>query len=149
MTELAFFVPDGENGPYFIPEYLKYDGTYTDDSWPASALLMTDAETATYWKQSPPDGKVLGVDENRPAWVDTPPLTPEQLIQIADNDKSAYITYANAIINDNQWSSRLILGRLSDNDKVRFNAWLDYIDEVQNIDTSKAPIKKWPTQPGT
>jgi hypothetical protein len=59
----------------FIPAAWKTDGTYSSESWPADAVLLTEEEQATYWKQSPPEGKRLGSKSGRPTWVDLPPLT--------------------------------------------------------------------------
>lgn len=56
----------------FIPEAWKLDGTYTEAAWPLDAVLLSEEEQSTYWKQSPPDGKHLGSDNGRPAWVDLP-----------------------------------------------------------------------------
>jgi hypothetical protein len=83
MSELAYFVPDGSNGPYFIPEYLRSDGTYNDDTWPSSAVLMTEEETKTYWKNAAPLGKTLGEKNGRPAWIDIPPLPNSELLKSA------------------------------------------------------------------
>lgn len=55
----------------FIPATWKDDGTYTDQTWPVDAVLLTDEEAATFWKVSPPEGKQLGATaDGRPAWID-------------------------------------------------------------------------------
>lgn len=59
----------------FIPAAWKTDGTYSSESWPADAVLLTEEEQTIYWKQSPPEGKQLGSENGRPTWVDLPPLT--------------------------------------------------------------------------
>lgn len=56
----------------FIPAAWKNDGTYTDASWPLEAVLISEEEQSIYWKQSPPEGKQLGSENGRPAWVDSP-----------------------------------------------------------------------------
>lgn len=63
---MVYFVPDTLA---FIPAAWKDDGTYTADSWPAGAVLLSDDEREAFWKQSPPPGQVLGVHKGRPAWV--------------------------------------------------------------------------------
>ena len=61
---------------YFSPTLLgfylgKLKPKYTKaKSWPADAVLMTEAEVTTYWNQSPPEGKQFGVIDGRPSWVD-------------------------------------------------------------------------------
>ena len=54
----------------FIPEHWKSDGTYSKETWPADAVLLTAEEQSRFWKQSPPDGKTLGSLAGRPAWVE-------------------------------------------------------------------------------
>lgn len=64
----------------FIPAAWKDDGTYTEETWPADAVLLTDDEVARFWRQPVPAGKKLGSSEGRPVWVDIPqvPLSSEQ-----------------------------------------------------------------------
>ncbi|MFG1163879.1 MULTISPECIES: tail fiber assembly protein, partial [Enterobacteriaceae] len=39
------------------------------------------------------------------------------------------------------------MGRLKDAEKVQYNAWLDYLDALEMVDTSGAPDIEWPTPP--
>lgn len=95
-----------------------------------------------------PKGKVLGSgSDSGPAWVDAAPLTQNELIAQAEDEKQLRIDEANAYINNQQWPSKLALGRLSDIDKAKFNVWLDYIDAAQAVDTSTAPDITWPVLP--
>ncbi|EHL80929.1 hypothetical protein [Citrobacter portucalensis] len=59
----------------FISEKYKTDGTYTNKSWPADAVLCTDDEVRLYRGMTPPEGKQLGSELGRPVWIDiaTPP----------------------------------------------------------------------------
>lgn len=45
------------------------------------------------------------------------------------------------------WQTKLLLGRLSDSDKVKLNSWLDYIDSLNEIDMETAPEVSWPDIP--
>lgn len=45
------------------------------------------------------------------------------------------------------WQTKLLLGRLSDSDKVKLNSWLDYIDTLNDVDITKAPDINWPDAP--
>lgn len=56
----------------FIPELFKEDGTYTDDTWPSDAVLLTEDEISKYFKVTPPVGKKLGEKKGRPVWEDLP-----------------------------------------------------------------------------
>ncbi|EPT4025516.1 tail fiber assembly protein [Enterobacter roggenkampii] len=145
MIELAYFVPDGVDGPYFIPAYLKDDGTYTDDTWPASAVLMTEEETSTYWKQTPPVGKLLGVEDDHPAWVNLPAPTPEQLTALADQQKAALRQTADAEI---AWRQDAVDAGIATADEAAALAgWKKYRVLLMRVDTSKAPAIEWPTPP--
>lgn len=68
-------------------------------------------------------------------------------VQEAEEQRQAMIAEANAYINSQNWPSKLALGRLKDEDKAKFNAWLDYIDAVTAVSISAAPDISWPEQP--
>jgi len=42
---------------------------------------------------------------------------------------------------------KLMLGRLSDSEKVKLNSWLDYIDALNDLDIAKVPDITWPDAP--
>jgi len=107
MSEKWWFLTDTFN---FIPDAWKYDGTYTDETWPASAIEITDEEVALYRGTAAPEGKRIGALNGRPAWVDLPPPTPEQVLaaqslllqqrtQLAAAQKTA-LTNRISVIND-------------------------------------------------
>lgn len=64
----------------FIPASWKTDGTYTDETWPSDAVLLTDDEQDIYWLNNPPEGKQLGSLDGRPVWVDIPSPPNEVLL---------------------------------------------------------------------
>lgn len=71
---------------------------------------------------------------------------PAELIASADAEKQNRLSYAtNKIV---VWQTKLLMGRtLTDSESAELNAWMDYIDAVQAIDTSTAPDIEWPEQP--
>ncbi|EJG9558350.1 tail fiber assembly protein [Escherichia coli] len=140
----AYFIP---SVPTFIPESWKTDGTYTAENWPSDAVLLTEKETAAYWMIDPPEGKRLGVLKGKPAWVDIPPLTPEELIRAAECEKQQFIKAANDFINNQQWPGKAVIGRLKGDELVQYNLWLDYLDALNAVDTSTAPDIDWPLKP--
>lgn len=96
----------------------------------------------------PEDGKIIGTDKNGyPVWVDKPAPTHEDEVTTTEAQKIHLIAVANAYINDNLWPSKLALGRLTDDEKSLFNAWLDYLDALKAVDTSSAPDINWPVVP--
>lgn len=64
---------------------------------------------------------------------------------IADQEKQYRMNVASDTISI--WQTKLLLGRLSDGDKVKLNSWLDYIDALNDLDITKAPDIKWPNIP--
>ena len=73
-------------------------------------------------------------------------LDPSELIANADAEKQNRLSYAtNKIV---VWQTKLLMGRtLTDSESAKLNAWMDYIDAVQAIDTSTAPDIEWPVSP--
>lgn len=63
--------------------------------------------------------------------------------------KNALIGDANTVINENNWVTKLSLGRLKEVDKIKLNEWLDYIDLLEGKDLSEAPDINWPIAPET
>lgn len=129
----------------FIPEAWKDDGTYNDATWPSDSVLVTEEETAKYWKQTPPDGQVLGAVDGRPAWVDQPALTTDQLIAIATQNKTALVNNATAEI---EWRQDAVdLDIATDDETAKLTEWKKYRVLLKRIDTSTAPDIAWPTAP--
>lgn len=144
MTTQAYFVPSQIT---FIPQEWAHDGTYPAEKWPNDAVLLTEEETAEYWLVVPPDSKKLGVINNRPAWVDIPPPTQEELIAIAELEKQRRIKAANDYMNSKQWPGKAAIGRLKGDELVQYNQWLDYLDALEVVNTSTVPDIEWPTKP--
>ncbi|MGR6061138.1 tail fiber assembly protein [Escherichia coli] len=117
------------------------------NAWPADAVEVSDEIAATFMTVTPPTGKMLGAVEGQPVWTDIPPLTQEQLIVAADVEKQTRIDAANAYMNGKQWPGKAAMGRLTDAEKTQYNAWLDYLDALELVDTSGAPDIEWPTPP--
>lgn len=74
-----------------------------------------------------------------------PPVTKEQLIAEAEARKQALITEVNT--ETQMLQTKLALGRIKDDEKARLNAWLDYLDELEAVDTTTAPDIDWPQKP--
>lgn len=142
----AYFIP---SVPTFIPEAWKSDGTYTKENWPSDAVLLTEEETSEYWMVTPPDGKKLGVIDGKPAWIDIPPPTHEELIQTAEREKQRRIKAANDYINNKQWPGKAAIGRLKGEELAQYNLWLDYLDALEVVDISRAPDIDWPKPPAS
>nr|WP_245166532.1 tail fiber assembly protein [Candidatus Erwinia dacicola] len=60
----------------------------------------------------------------------------------ATNKQNQLITEARQVIAE--WQTALMLGSLSDDNKVKLQAWLDYIEALKKVDLSKP---EWPEKP--
>ena len=63
----------------------------------------------------------------------------------AQQKKDELIAYANEVTR--AWQTQLMLGMITDDDKARLTAWMEYIQRVQAIDVSAAPNINWPDKP--
>ena len=76
-----------------------------------------------------------------------PPLTPEQHIAQAEEERQRRIDAANDFMNNKQCPGKAAIGRLKGEELARYNQWLDYLDALYAVDTSAAPDIEWPTPP--
>ncbi|HHH1633154.1 TPA: tail fiber assembly protein [Yersinia enterocolitica] len=128
----------------FYSEHLITDGSY-DDSLPSDIVELTTAETETYKGVNPPLGKMLGVINGRPAWVDLPPPTHEELIASANAKKNQLKAAADSEIS---WRQDAVEGGYAeDNEITELAVWKKYRVLLMRVDTSKAPNITWPVSP--
>lgn len=93
-----------------------------------------------------PEGKALGADSSgMPSWVDAPPPTHEEEVEAAEQQRQQLLLRADGVTAD--WRVELMLGDISEEDKERLSAWMDYKKQVKAVDTSTAPDITWPTPP--
>lgn len=139
-----FYYSKKTNAFYFADSIDNYKSSGT---WPDDAIEIDD-DTAKKYMQAPPSGKIrVGGNDGKPTWKDVPPPTPEELISAANADKQSRIDQANAYMNGKQWPGKAAVGRLKGDELAQYNLWLDYLDELEVVDTSKAPDITWPTPP--
>lgn len=82
-----------------------------------------------------------------PCWEPLPPLSKEEMQENAEIERQKRIFEANDYMNNKQWPGKAAMGRLKDSEKEQYNAWLDYLDELEVVDTSSAPDITWPEPP--
>lgn len=130
----------------FIPERWKCDGTYTDETWPKDAVLLTQNESDSYWKVSAPHGKQLGLNhEGRPCWVDVPP--PSQAEQVAQADAVKAVLKREAEDEIKPLERAKSLGISTDEELSKLTEWERYSVFLMRVDTSIAPNIEWPQKP--
>lgn len=127
----------------FFPYALQLDYE-ASLSWPDGGVDVDDEVFVAF--QTPPAGKVrvVGID-GHPAWADIPPPTHDELVAQAEATRSSLLDEANGVIAD--WRTELALGIISDGDKVKLIAWMEYIKALKAVDTSTVPNISWPAPP--
>lgn len=92
---------------------------------------------------NPPEGFYGVFDESGPRLEKIPEPDYKAL---AENDKQTLVDQATQAIT--VWQTKLLMGRkLSDKESASLNAWMDYIDVLNDTDLSDAPDVQWPARP--
>lgn len=127
----------------FYPVAMKED-YQNAGTWPPDEMAVSDAEFQKYSGYAP-TGKVLSADEKGlPVWVDKAAPSKEQLI--ADAESLRQQKSSSALQSISLLQLKLQVGRkLTDAESAQVNSVLDYVDELQEIDTTKAPNIVWPS----
>ncbi|WP_130100506.1 tail fiber assembly protein [Siccibacter turicensis] len=129
---------------YIFSEKARY---LANDAWPSDGVSVSEAVFSEF-TQAIPEGKQRGSNnKGYPEWIDIPPPTHEELVEMDELKRQRLKGNAHSIISENQWPSRLALGRINDQEKKQFSAWIDYIDALDVVDISAAPDTKWPEVP--
>ena len=125
----------------FYAEYMLFDGSYGDvDN--SEFIEPTADELTQYHKTTAPAGKQLGPIDGRPAWVDLPPLSYEQLVSQAEQQKNQLRKAADSEI---EWRKYAVdKGIATGEESAAFDEWNLYRVLLMRVDTAK-PV--WPTQP--
>lgn len=114
--------------------------------WPVDGVDVA-YEVYLEFIANPPEGKTRGVVDVMPAWIDKPAPSHEQLASRAAAKKKQLIIEANEYIGIKQWAGKAVLGRLSDDEKAQYNAWIDYLNELEAVEPEDALDIEWPTPP--
>ncbi|EDX5494401.1 tail fiber assembly protein [Salmonella enterica subsp. arizonae] len=85
---------------------------------------------------------LIPISEAEATEISNPPPTHDELVSRANAKKNVLLDEANAITTD--WCTELALGIISDVDKAKLIAWIEYIKAVKAVDTTTAPNIIWP-----
>ncbi|MBB6984730.1 tail fiber assembly protein [Escherichia coli] len=122
-------------------------GSYINAGVDLSDAVEIDDSIVNIYRAQPPAGKMLGVVDGKPGWIDVPPPTPEEMAAAAENERLRRIDDANDFMDSRQWPGKAAIGRLKDADLAQYNLWLDYLDALYAVDASAAPDINWPIAP--
>lgn len=94
---------------------------------------------------NPPEGYYAVFDEDGPRVEKMPPTDFKAL---AEMEREALLS--EAIQATTVSRTKLMMGRkITDAETASLNAWMDYIDLLNDTDLSDAPDVQWPTKPAT
>ena len=77
--------------------------------------------------------------------ITNPPPTKDQLIEQAEAQKQYLI--AEVHTETEMLRAKLALKRIKPDEEALLNAWLDYLDLLEDVDTSTEPDIDWPQKP--
>ena len=129
----------------FYPDELlcayELSGNLPDD------LISVSDEVFREFTATPVNGKVRSAgDHGMPTWEDIPPPSHEEHVALAELQKQTRLE--NAMQSISIIHLKLQAGRkLNELEKMRLNAVLDYINEIEEIDIETSPGINWPTKP--
>ena len=140
MNKYLFSATMNQFYPVSLINSYKASGTLPDD-----AIEIEDS-ISNEFLDVPPQGKRRGVVDGLPAWVNIPPPSHEELVQIAENNRQRLLAHADAVMLD--WRTELMLGEISDANKARLSAWMAYKNKVKAVDVTTALGRvNWPVPP--
>lgn len=127
----------------FYPVVMKQ--AYIDaGTWPEDGKEVSN-DVFEEFAQNPPEGKIRGDVDGMPGWVDIPPPSEEEKIASNALELEARMREATQAITI--WQTKLLMGRkLTDKETASLNLWMDYIDALAQVDTSKY-YPDWPEKP--
>lgn len=113
-------------------------------SWPDDASDVSD-DIFNEYSSKPPSGKVRGVKEGAPVWIDAPLPTPEELATTAASKKAALKASADTEI---AWRQDAVDADMAtDEETAELAEWKKYRVLLMRVDISKAPDINWPEIP--
>lgn len=129
--------------------FIAADSALLQDDNYQDAVKVSDSIFTAYFQYEKEGQRRAGGADGLPCWLDIPAPTQEQLNSVALNKKEQILAEVNHYINNQQWSSKLALGRLNNEEVAAFSRWLDYLDAVAAVDITTAPEINWPEPPAT
>ena len=111
---------------------------------PDDAVELDEETYNTLMDGNHEEGMEIDFSSFPPTLVKAVPTT-DQLIGIAEQQKAQKLSDAQSKIS--LWQTELQLGIISDEDKANLIDWINYIKQLQVMDTSLAPNVDWPVEP--
>ncbi|QOV70438.1 tail fiber assembly protein [Citrobacter sp. BDA59-3] len=132
---MAYFYSAKTNG--FYPDDLKSDYEKSETGWPTDAIEVSD-DLYNEMFAGQTAGKVISPG------TDGLPILTEPVI---DYELKKQSLLQGVTTKTQAWQTQLMLGIITDSDKTLLRTWMEYYQQVQAVDISKAPDITWPEQP--
>ncbi|HDQ3846554.1 tail fiber assembly protein [Escherichia coli] len=113
-----------------------------NDNMPADIVEISTDLYNTLMAGQQNGGKVIESDDDGYPILVSPQV---DYISQAENRRTQLLATADNVTAD--WRIELMLGDISDDDKAKLSAWMEYKKAVKAVDTSTAPDVNWPAQP--
>ncbi|WP_437614459.1 tail fiber assembly protein [Erwinia sp. V71] len=113
-------------------------------SWPDDGVEVED-ELFSEFIGNPPTGKIRGVIDGMPAWIDTPELTAEEKVYAAELMRASLRATADAEIKPLQYAADL--DDATEEEAALLKKWKQYVVALNRLDLSTAPDIEWPEKP--
>ncbi|EEX3086517.1 tail fiber assembly protein, partial [Escherichia coli] len=95
MNKVKSVYSPSENAIYNAALYESY---IKEGTWPQDGIEISDEDAVRFNGGNKPTGKMLRMVSGALAWVDEPPLSPEQKISDAENMKATFRAKADSEI---------------------------------------------------
>ncbi|ORM66137.1 tail fiber assembly protein [Pantoea rwandensis] len=139
---MKYTLKDGFRGFYFMDTESSEASTLEQTGLSISDFVEITDENYQAWC-NPPEGHYAVFDESGPRVEKNPEPDYKEM---ASYERQSLLSSATQAIT--VWQTKLLMGRkLSDAETESLNAWLDYIDVLNDTDISDAPDVQWPTKP--
>ncbi|WP_313048237.1 tail fiber assembly protein [Atlantibacter subterraneus] len=113
-------------------------------TWPVNGIQVGD-DIFNEFTGPAPAGKIRGVLNEMPAWVDLPPPAPRQLTDQAEQNRLALKNEADIEI---AWRQDAVdAGIATEEETAALSEWKTYRVLLMRVDVSKAPDIVWPMPP--
>ncbi|WGL96499.1 tail fiber assembly protein [Arsenophonus nasoniae] len=114
--------------------------------WDSTAKKVSFNVYQEYALCAPPEGKMLGANENgEPVWLDIPPKTKSELIAEAENKRIELMQNASEVIAPLQDAIDLKIA--TEDEEQRLVEWKTYRILLNRIDIATSPDIEWPEVP--
>ncbi|HBK3068268.1 TPA: tail fiber assembly protein [Citrobacter freundii] len=133
-----YYYSASRQGFYPVDDKHEYE---SGAGWPEDAIPVTDSDYKALF-DAQGKGKIIKPDDNGY------PVASEPVIDFtsqANSKRDGLLSEANVITAD--WRTELALDVITDDDRVKLIAWMQYIKALKSVDTSSPADIVWPEKP--